>query len=48
MYSDEEHGKWKAAADRKGQTLREWVRRSLLKVADEEEAEDDRRRGRSR
>lgn len=47
-YDDEDHQRWKVAAARKGQTLREWIRRSLNQVADAEQEEDDERRRRTR
>lgn len=45
-YDDGDHQRWKVAATWKGQTLKEWVRRALNKVAAEEEAEREERRRR--
>ena len=42
-YPADQHARWKQAADRKGQTLREWVRRALNEVADRQDAEHRRR-----
>jgi len=49
-YPDEEHVEWSVAARYKGQTLKEWVRRALNKVAADEKDERDaaERRRRSR
>lgn len=38
-YPEDEHEEWKVAAARKGQTLKEWVRRALNKAAEEQAAE---------
>ena len=38
-YPDGEHEEWKVAATRKGQALKEWVRRSLNEVAERQQAE---------
>ena len=46
-YGDEEHQRWKLASVRKGQTLKEWIRRALNQAADEQDAqraEDERKR----
>jgi len=49
-YPADQHEEWKAAARRKGQPLKEWVRRSLNAAAESEQAEADeaerKRRGR--
>lgn len=49
-YDDEDHLQWKLSATHKGQSLKEWIRRALNKVAAEQEAEraEEERRRRSR
>jgi predicted HicB family RNase H-like nuclease len=49
-YPDEQHRRWKVAAGHKGQTLKEWIRRALNQVADEQQADraEAERRRRSR
>lgn len=45
-YPPDEHAEWKAAAERKGQALKTWIRRSLNKAAAAERAEAERERRR--
>lgn len=44
-YPRAQHERWKAAADRKGQSLKEWIRRALNEAADAQ-AESERKRPR--
>lgn len=39
-YPRAQHERWKAAADRKGQSLKEWIRRALNEVAERQLAKD--------